>query len=410
VPNKKRYRLFEVAGVELEYMIVDRETLTVSPIADKLIFDKTGQYISDADNGAIAWSNELVNHVIELKTNGPASTLDHLAEQFASNVQEINRSLQAHGAMLLPTAAHPLMDPFTETVLWPHEYNEIYSLYDRIFDCRGHGWSNLQSTHINLPFHNDSEFAALHAAIRLLLPLIPAIAASSPMLDGRLTGMADARMHTYLHNQKKLPVLMGSLIPEAVFTEQDYQRRIFDPIKSAIQPYDHERVMDHHFLNSRGAIARFDRGAIEIRVIDIQECPAADLALVRLFVQVLKKMIAGQWSSTDEQQQWHEQELLTLFQESVQSGEKTVISNSKFLRTLGIHSDSLEAAEVWWHLFEAVSPNLPEQDSAIIKTILEKGTLSTRIRRRLPTEISSDAVRVVYKELATCLDHNRLFE
>jgi hypothetical protein len=31
--------------------------------------------------------------------------------------------------------------------------------------------------------------------------------------------------------------------------------------------------MDHHFANSRGAIARFDRGAIEIRVIDIQECP-----------------------------------------------------------------------------------------------------------------------------------------
>jgi hypothetical protein len=87
--------------------------------------------------------------------------------------------------MLLPTGAHPLMDPFTETRLWPHEHKEIYNLYNRIFDCRGHGWSNLQSTHLNLPFSGDAEFKKLHAAIRLLLPLIPALSASTPLLDGK---------------------------------------------------------------------------------------------------------------------------------------------------------------------------------------------------------------------------------
>ena len=37
-------------------------------------------------------------------------------------------------------------------------------------------------------------------------------------------------------------------------------------------------------MNSRGAIARFDRNAIEIRVIDVQECPKADLAIA-IFIQ-----------------------------------------------------------------------------------------------------------------------------
>ena len=80
--------------------------------------------------------------------------------------------------MLLPGGAHPWMDPGREMVLWPHDAHEIYDLYNTIFDCRGHGWANLQSAHLNLPFAGDAEFASLHAAIRILLPLMPALTAS----------------------------------------------------------------------------------------------------------------------------------------------------------------------------------------------------------------------------------------
>ena len=34
------------------------------------------------------------------------------------------------------------------------------------------------------------------------------------------------------------------------------------------------------FISACRAIARFTRGAIEIRVLDVQECPAADLAML----------------------------------------------------------------------------------------------------------------------------------
>ena len=140
---------------------------------------------NEVECGALRWSNELVLHVLELKTNGPASVLGGLADEFTRQVRQINQLLEGFGGMLMPGAMHPWMDPDLETRLWPHGDRSIYAAYDRIFGCRGHGWSNLQSTHLNLPFQGDEEFGRLHAAIRLLLPLLPALAASSPVIGGR---------------------------------------------------------------------------------------------------------------------------------------------------------------------------------------------------------------------------------
>ena len=79
---------------------------------------------------------------------------DHHAA-FAAHVGEANGLLAPLGAQLVGSGAHPFFDPATETVIWPNEYTEVYRTYDRIFGVRGHGWSNLQSTHLNLPFAGD---------------------------------------------------------------------------------------------------------------------------------------------------------------------------------------------------------------------------------------------------------------
>ncbi len=408
--NNHPYKLFEVTGIELEYMIVDRDTLKIKPIADQLIFDKTGQYISDVENGAIAWSNELVNHVIELKTNGPAKDLTMLPTLFRQNISEINRLLEQENAMLLPTAAHPFMDPFTETMLWPHEYNEIYSLYNRIFDCRGHGWSNLQSTHINLPFQGDEEFAKLHAAIRILLPIIPGLCASSPILSSQISSFTDARMEAYLHNQERMPILMGRLIPEGVFSYADYQLNIFDPIKLAIAPYDHEKIMDQHFLNSRGAIARFDRGAIEIRVIDIQECSSADLAIAKIIIETLRSLTWQRWSDLDTQKSWSEHELFKIFYQVIQEGEKAILEQKSYLELFGINSARMSAGDIWQHLLNQHQDKLTREEKKFIIFILEKGTLSSRIKQKFGGHVEHHQLLQVYRELAHCLEQDRQYQ
>ncbi|MHC4769007.1 MAG: glutamate-cysteine ligase family protein, partial [Planctomycetota bacterium] len=171
--------LFDGFGIELEYMIVDCETLAVRPIADCVIEAEHGSVSSEIERGPMAWSNELALHLIELKTNGPVPRLSGLAEDFAGEVERIETLLAPLGARLMPTGMHPWMDPTRELRIWPHSGRLIYQTFDRIFDCRGHGWANLQSTHLNLPFANDDEFGRLHAAVRAILPILPALAASS---------------------------------------------------------------------------------------------------------------------------------------------------------------------------------------------------------------------------------------
>ena len=58
-----RIHLFQAFGVELEYMIVDRETMDIRPIADELLKHVIGSYGSEFNNGMVTWSNELVLHV-----------------------------------------------------------------------------------------------------------------------------------------------------------------------------------------------------------------------------------------------------------------------------------------------------------------------------------------------------------
>ena len=332
----KKLRLFEGIGNELEYMIVDKTTLKVLPLTEDLIYHETKDYGAEVDHGAISWSNELVAHVIELKTNGPAASIEGLNELFHKEVQYINEKLAIKNAMLLPTASQPFFVPEKETIIWPHEYNEIYELYDRIFNCKGHGWSNLQSMHINFPFADDSEFEVLHAAIRMILPILPALAASSPIIEGEVTGKIDTRLHYYQQNQKLIPIIAGLVIPEAVFSKAEYHERIFDPIAKAIAPYDIEGVLDKHFLNSRGAIARFDRGAIEIRILDLQECPKADLAIAALVTESIKWLIKSYKSDQLEllKDACAIHSLWSILQQTIEHGSKAGIDHVMYLEIM----------------------------------------------------------------------------
>ncbi|GGK67941.1 glutamate-cysteine ligase family protein [Rufibacter glacialis] len=408
----KRLGLFAGYGVEMEYMIVDRDTLQVRPMSDQVLQAEAGHLTSDVERGAMAWSNELVLHVLELKTNGPAPALAPLAQMFHSEVVRVNQLLLPFNAMLLPSGTHPFMDPFSETKLWPHEANEIYEAYNRIFNCQGHGWANLQSTHLNLPFQDDGEFGRLHAAIRLLLPLIPALSAASPVLDSAVTGLLDTRLEVYRKNQQKIPLIAGEVVPEPVFSEANYQSQIFQPMFQAISLYDPEGELQEEFLNSRGAIARFSRGAIEIRIIDNQECPLADIAIVTLVSEVLKKLVAQSWSSYEEQQQVQTVGLAAVFIQSLKNGPLTEVADAAYLRHFGLGQEKATVQEIWDYLWQEVQQEqafTPEISQAV-EVLLRQGCLSLRILKFLGPNPSLEKLKAVYKILATCLSENKLFQ
>ena len=409
--KRSRLHLFEAFGVELEYMIVDRDSLSVRPIAEVLLKNDEGAIEGEADQGLIAWSNELVSHVIEIKSNGPSADLPALRRGFVESICKINGMLSAENAVLMPTAAHPWMDPSKETILWPHESQEIYHAYDRIFNCKGHGWSNLQSTHINFPFYDDEEFARLHTAIRFILPIIPALTASSPVLDGKFTGFMDKRLYYYEKNQSRLPILTGRVIPEKLFSRHGYQKHVYDRIASAIKPYDTDNILKPVWLNSRGAMARFDRGAIEIRIIDIQECVGADLAVVALLTRLIKLLVKEQLVSFEKQQAFETEELYQLFKPVIRTACRTVIEHPTYLKAFGINH-AVTAKELWAYLINEVQKAYPEEMKEwmpLLKQMNECGSLAERIMGSLSDEVNRATLTSTYRKLIESLSRDELF-
>lgn len=359
-----RYGLGQVFGVELEYMIVDQDTLDVKPIADRLIGTD-----GECDRGPFTWVNELAAHLIEIKLTHPLASLQGLAAGFQGEVAEINRRLAPHNTRLLPTAMHPWMDPHAEMRVWPHESGPVYAAFDRIFDCRGHGWANVQSAHINLPFADDDEFARLHAAIRLVLPLIPALAASSPIRDGRIGGSLDERLAVYKTNAARIPSVTGLVVPEPIYTEADYRARILEPMYRDIAPLDPDGLLRDEWLNARGAIARFDRNTIEIRVIDVQECPAADLAIVMMVWRFIERQL-DRYEAIRNADTRALSRLLD-----------RVVVEGGMATTAGIpeYGDSRRIHDIWIGLYRDGGPLPDAQADEAVRVILEHGNLSERL-------------------------------
>ena len=403
------FKIFQRYGIEMEYMIVDRNTLDVLPRADvPLGKDKNGEQLSDVEHGAIGLSNELVSHVLEFKCAEPVDSLKHLGKTFHREIQKANESLKSINAMLLPTAAHPFMDP-AQMKLWPYDCLDIYETYDRIFNCKGHGWANLQSTHINLSFHGDDEFGKLHGAIRALLPLIPAIAASSPFLDSKYCGYLDGRIETYRHNQEKIPSITGKVIPEAVFTYKDYEEQIFNRVKADIAPYDPEHLLNHFFLNSRGAIARFDRGAVEIRLVDIQECPDADIAIAEWEVAVLKGLVDGAFASESEIRTLDTDALAKILLATTKSAEKTVLNDREFLKIWHIDASEITASELVQKITDRVKAKISSHSQELLSAMFKRGTLASALVKAVGADPDRDDFVYEYGKLAKCLAENRLY-
>ncbi|MBS1952500.1 MAG: glutamate--cysteine ligase [Bacteroidetes bacterium] len=406
-----RLHLFQAFGIELEYMVVDKTTLVVNPIVDQLLKNELGVIGSDFENGLITWSNELVLHVVELKSTRPESNFNALENAFADNIKRINAHLERWNALLMPTAAHPFMNPLTETKLWPHDNNEIYHLYNKIFNCQGHGWSNLQSTHLNLPFYDDEEFSKLHAAVRIILPLLPALCASSPIFDGKPTHQLDTRLEYYKTNQSKIPSITGRVIPEAVFSKRNYLNTIYEKIKTDIRPYDPENILDPVWVNSRGAIPRFDRGSIEIRIMDVQECPAADFAIIALVIELLKAMVNEKFASMDVQTKIKTDVLVSIFNKSIVTGRQTVITDTDYLNLFGVTS-AVSIQELWATILQrlvVISPTLEFWKKPELETILTNGSLSERILKYVGENPSAEKIKLAYRQLSDCLAQNKMF-
>jgi hypothetical protein len=216
----------------------------------------------------------------------------------------------------------------------------------------------------------------------------------------------------YASNQRRVRSIIGDVVPEAVFTPQAYQAEILEPMYRDVAPLDPDGVLQYEWLNSRGAIARFDRDAIEIRLVDVQETPLADLGIAVLAAAVARALAFERWVGLPELQALDTAALRAVLDRTVVAADEAVVDHVPLLRALGCVEDRLLAGEVWAACFERLvrddlAPESPLR--AALSTILVRGPLARRILRATGPNPDMDRIHAVYRELGDCLLQGRLY-
>ncbi|HEY2252267.1 MAG TPA: hypothetical protein VGH74_14435, partial [Planctomycetaceae bacterium] len=182
---------------------------------------------------------------------------------------------------------------------------------------------------------------------------------------------------------------------------------ILEPLYAEMAQHDPAGVLRNEWLNARGAIARFSRNTIEIRVLDVQECPQADLAICAAVVALLQALVSERWTSLARQQEAAVDPLAAVLLTSIRNAEEAVILDREYLEQFGFPGESCTAGELWDHLIAAL-PELgglfsPWRESLAV--IRDEGPLA----RRIVSALESNELYDVYGELCRCLQEGEMF-
>ena len=270
-------------GTEHEYSINDNR-FNALPISDQIIKTICGRFASEILFGETKLSKELQKTVVEITPRTPSDNLVSLEGHLFNGVRKFYHIFRDR-YWLLGLGMHPTLT-LNHTAVWDHEEREFYEAYDRIFNIHQHGWLNIQALQINLSYSKDKELLSLYNRIRSLLPYLIAVTASSPMVEGDLTGIADNRLVFYRENQKEIPLICNRIIPEKIHTVAEY-RAIQDKVFSELRLRG-AAILCEEWVNSSGLIIRFSRNCLEIKALDEQECIHSDMAVCAFIRSLLR--------------------------------------------------------------------------------------------------------------------------
>jgi len=399
----REYRAYEVVGLEVEYALVD-EHLNIVHGAEPALAALAGRPTSEAELGAVAFSNEFFDHLVELKTVRPLASLTESESVLAEGVERLATALDPLGARPMPTSMHPWLDP-ADARRWARSGRSIYETYARLFDTATHGWANVQSMQVNLPLGREHEAVAMLNASALLVPYLPAVAASSPMFGGALGPAVDNRMTFILRHQDFIPETQGPMVPEYVQSLRQYRREVLRPIYEAVDRLPDARSIRHEWLNARGAVLKLSRRSMEVRVIDAQECPRMDVAIaayVRGALHDLSVDLAkGRLALPDHAA------LVEDLHSCVRDGSRARV-RAPHVPGLSRDDDGRAAvSDVTAAMLARAVRRLRRGERPyleLVDGVRRVGTLSERIRARVE---AGDDPKAIYGQLCDCLRHNR---
>lgn len=361
-------------GTEHEYS-VNTADLRPLPIVDRIIEGIHGSIVNEFRFGEVNLSKELQKNVIELVPATPHTSLAAMERALLDGMERFHRAT-GNRYTLLGLGMHPFL-ALDQTSWWDHEDRELYEEYDRLFNLRQHGWLNIQALQVNVHYGNEERMVAMFNRLRALVPYLVALTASSPMVEGRLTGAMDNRLLFYRDNQRRVPLICNNIVPERL-RGQAHHDEIIESVYAELRKIGGDELC-HEWIDSRGVIVRYHRECLELKACDEQECLRADMAVTAFVLALLR---------ADLDLEEDHDALLDLNEAAIRRG--TASCRPELLR---LHDAACRVATA--------------EELAYLQLIrerIERGSVAELIVQRLQ---DGEDARMVFTELASCLRANR---
>ncbi len=246
-------------GVEEEFSILDPATLDLAPRFEELReLSRAEEVLHDSITG------ELISSEIEI-ISGVGDDLAHALERQRERRRALFALASAHDAALGATGTHPWADYREQPIIDTEHYRRVED------GLRYVAWrNNTFSLHVHLGVRDLDRAIKVCDRLRPVLPLLLAISANSPFLDGRDSGLHSARTQSFTKSFPRCGV------PDAFGSWAAYREYI-------------------EFLKRTNSIVEFTQvwwsvrphfsfGTVEVRICDAQATAQESDALAGLMV------------------------------------------------------------------------------------------------------------------------------
>lgn len=247
-------------GLEEEFALLDPQTLDLVQRFEELRDSaaERSPFLSEHIAG------ELISSEIEI-ISGRGANLRHAIAHQRKLRGELFAHAAAHDVALGATATHPWADYREQRIIDTEHYRRVEEGLKYV------AWrNNTFSLHVHVGVHDVDRAVRACDRLRPVLPLLLALSASSPFLDGRASGLHSSRSQIFTRSFPRcgIPDAFGSWVAYRAYIELLARTNSiveFTQVWWSVRPH-------------------FSFGTVEVRVCDMQSTAAESEALAGLIV------------------------------------------------------------------------------------------------------------------------------
>jgi carboxylate-amine ligase len=252
-------------GIEEEFALIDPGSLLLVPRFETLRAAAAAgdEVLSESISG------ELISSEIEIRSGRGLDAEDARARQ-AERRRRLFSLAAANGVALASTGTHPLSDYREQHVIDTEHYRRVEDGLKYV------AWrNNTFSLHVHVGVQGADRAVKVCDRLRPVLPLLLAISANSPYVDGRDSGLHTARSQTFTKSFPRcgIPDVFGSWAAWAEYVEMLVRTRSiveFTQLWWSVRP--------HHSF-----------GTVEVRICDAQTTAQEADQLAALIVACVRR-------------------------------------------------------------------------------------------------------------------------